>query len=162
MNQEVKVLTGVSLSDLDATKASDKAFEFEYINKAGNATGIFFKVLGGESETVKAETARLQNERRRQHAAREVRSKIGVGAKKIEFDSFESDVEYGRRLAAVRLVGWRTPTQTDGLTAEQIKRFSGINDPFTVENALRLCQSNDHIAESITVQSDTMENFIGI
>lgn len=139
MNAETKP---VSLDDLDASKASDEGFEFEYINHLGKHTGIFFKVLGGESETVKSEIARLQNERRRQHASREVNRRVGVGAKKVEFDTFESDVDYGRRLAAVRLIGWR-----------------GIADPFTPENALRLCKSNSHIAEAITAQSEAMENF---
>lgn len=152
----------VSLGDLDAAKASDKGFEFEYTNPAGKPTGIFFKVLGGESEMVKAEIARLQNERRRQHAAREVNRKIGVGAKKVEFDAFEEDVAYGRKLAAVRLIGWRCPGQTEGLSDEQKGRFSGISDPFTPENALRLCQSNSHIAEAITEQSEAIENFTQI
>ena len=136
---------GITLNDLDATKASAEAFEFEYINAAGEATGIFFSVLGGESEVVRAETSRLQNERRRKAAAREVAQKVGVGARKVEFEPFESDVIYGRRLAAVRLVGWR-----------------GIDDPFTPEAALYLCQNNDHIAAQITEQSNAMENFINL
>lgn len=142
-NQDVVKTVSVSLDDLDATKHGAEAFEFEYINKSGNATGIFFKVLGGESEAVKTETALLQNERRRKQAARDVTAKIGVGAKKVEFEPFESDVAYGRRLSAVRLVGWR-----------------GIKDPFTKENALRLVQNNDHIASAITEASEAMENFI--
>lgn len=140
MNHEAKLM---SLDDLDVTKSSDKPFEFEYIDHTGKATGIFFSVLGGESQTVKSEVARLQNDRRRQHAAREVRSKVGVGAKKIEFDSYEEDVEYGRKIAAVRLVGWR-----------------GISNPFTADNALRLCQSNSHVAAAITEQSEAIENFM--
>lgn len=139
MNAETKP---VSLDDLDAAKASDTPFEFEYINPAGKPTGIFLSVLGGESEKVKTEVARLQNDRRRQQAAREVRAKVGVGAKKVEFDTFESDVDYGRRLAAIRIVGWR-----------------GITEPCTPDNALRLCQSNANIAAQVTQQSEAMENF---
>lgn len=133
----------MKLEDLNATKASSTPFEFEYVDHQGNPTGIFFTVLGGESEEVKAETCRLQNERRQRAAARAVSQKIGVGAKKSEFDRYEDDVEYGRRIAASRLVGWR-----------------GIDDEFSPENALRLCKNNDHIAATITAQSEAMENFI--
>ena len=133
-----------SLDQLDATSASKKAFEFEYRDPStGDGTGLFFSVLGSESEVVTAEVARLINERRRKEAAREVNRKIGVGAKATEHDLFESDIEFGQRLAAVRLVGWR-----------------GITEPFTSENAMRLCKSNRDIAKQITDQSDTVGNFI--
>ncbi len=55
----------------------------------------------------------------------------------------ESNIEFDQRLAAVRLVGWR-----------------GITEPFTPENALRLCKSNRDITAQITQQSDYMANFI--
>ncbi|PIP01785.1 MAG: hypothetical protein COX55_09040 [Zetaproteobacteria bacterium CG23_combo_of_CG06-09_8_20_14_all_54_7] len=133
-----------SLADLDATKASEQAFEFEYINAAtGEGTGIFLSVLGGESEAVTAEVAKLINERRRKQAAREVQRKIGVGTKPTEFETLESDVAFGQRLAAVRLVGWR-----------------GISDPWTAENALKLCTSNRDIASQVTQQSDMVGNFM--
>lgn len=132
-----------SLDQLDATKAAAQAFEFEYINSAtGEGTGIFLSVLGGESETVTAEVAKLVNERRRKQAAREVNQKVGVH-KAVEFEPMESDVEFGQRLAAVRLVGWR-----------------GISDAWSPENALRLCRSNRDIAAQITQQSDASANFI--
>lgn len=136
---------GVSLDDLDATKASAEAFEFEYVTPAGENSGIFLSVLGSQSETVTKEVARLINERRRKQAAREVQQKVGVGVKTVEFDTLESDVEFGQRLAAVRLVGWR-----------------GITEPCTPENALRLCRSNREIAAQITLNSDEMANFMVI
>ena len=150
-----------SLDDLDAVAKGASAFEFEVDDDNGNPTGVWLSVYGGESEFVTSETARLQNERRRQAAAREINSKIGVGKHKVEFVPYESDVEYGKRVAAVRLAGWRTAGQTDGLTAEQKERFCGIAAPFTPENALRLCQRNEKIAAQITVQSEASENFIG-
>lgn len=135
----------MKLDDLNATKASSAPFEFEYIDHKGNPTGIFFIVLGGESEEVKAETCRLQNERRQRAAARAVSQRVGVITRKAEFDRYEDDVEYGRRIAASRLIGWR-----------------GIDDEFSKENALKLCQNNDHIAATITAQSEAMENFIKV
>lgn len=139
MNQKT-----VSLNDLDATKASADAFEFEYINpETGEGTGIFLSVLGGQSEIVSSEVAKLVNERRRKQAAREVAKKVGVGNKPIEFDTMESDIEFGQRLAAVRLVGWR-----------------GITETWSAENALRLCRSNRDIAAQVVSNSDEMGNFI--
>jgi len=148
-----------SLDDLDATKAGSHAFEFEYLDASGEPTGIWLSVFGGESEIVAAETARLQNERRRKEAARQVNQKIGVGAKKVDFEPFESDVDYGKRVASVRLAGWRGAGQVDGLTAEQKARFCGIAAPFNAENALRLCQNNALIAAQVTQQSEESGNF---
>ena len=134
----------LSLDQLDATKASATAFEFEYIDTStGECTGVFLSVLGSESEIVSAEVAKLINERRRKQAAREVQQKIGTGTKPVEFESIESDIEFGQRLAAVRLVGWR-----------------GISEPFTPENALRLCSNNRDIAAQITTHSDAISNFM--
>lgn len=133
-----------SLDQLDATSASKKAFEFEYRDPTtGDGSGLFFSVLGSESEVVTAEVARLINDRRRKEAAREINRKIGVGAKSAEFETLESDVEFGQRLAAVRLVGWR-----------------GITEEWSAANALRLCKSNRDIAKQITDQSDAVGNFI--
>lgn len=140
MTNEAKT---ISLDDLDATKASSEAFEFEYINQAGDATGVFFKVLGSQCETVTKEVAKLVNERRRKEAAREIQRKVGVGQKAVEFETMESDVEFGQRLAAVRLVGWR-----------------GITEQYSPEGALRLCRTNRHIAAQVTAQSDEMANFM--
>jgi hypothetical protein len=134
-----------SLDDLDATKASAQAFEFEYITSSGDNSGVFLSVLGGQSEIVTTEVARLINDRRRKQAAREVQQKIGVGSKAVEFETVESDIEFGQRLAAVRLVGWR-----------------GITEPWSVENALKLCRSNREIASQVTQQSDATANFISL
>lgn len=137
--------TSFSLDDLDAKKASAQAFEFEYITSSGDNSGVFLSVLGGQSEIVTTEVARLINDRRRKQASREVQQKIGVGSKVIEFETVESDIEFGQRLAAVRLVGWR-----------------GITEPWSVENALKLCRSNREIASQVTQQSDATANFISL
>jgi len=60
----------------------------------------------------------------------------------VETTKFEDDVDAGKRLAAVRMVGWR-----------------GITEPFTPENALRLCYSNPLVAAQVTENSDNTANF---
>lgn len=131
-----------SLSDLDATKASSAAFEFEFILADGSNSGVFLSVLGGQSERVAQEVASLVNERRRKHAARQTQAAMRNKAAP-EFDSLESDVEFGQRLAAVRLVGWR-----------------GIKEAYTPEGALKLCKSNRDIAAQVTEASDNLANFM--
>lgn len=132
----------LSLDDLDTSKASAEAFEFEYINAAGEPSGVFLSILGSQAEAVTQEVARLVNERRRKEAARDVARKVGTGPRAVEFETLESDVEFGQRLAAVRLVGWR-----------------GITEPWSPENALRLCRGNRELAAQVTMQSDMTGNF---
>lgn len=130
-----------SLNDLSATKASDEAFEFELEDSNGVGRGIFLKVLGSQSEKVTSEVARLINARRRSEASRAMRA----SKKTVEFEPIESDIEFGQRLAAVRLVGWR-----------------GITEGWTPENALTLCRSNRDISAQIVEQSDDMANFMKV
>ena len=132
----------VSLNDLDAAKASETPFEFNYVKPDGTETAIKLRVLGGQSEKVTQEVARLVNDRRRKEAVR--LAQVRVGNKRApEFETLESDVEFGQRLAAVRLVGW-----------------TGINEPWSEENALRLCKSNRHLAAQVAEQSEALENFM--
>jgi hypothetical protein len=132
----------LSISDLDTSRASSEAFEFEYVNALGEPSGVFLQVLGSQAEAVTQEVARLVNERRRKEAARDVARKVGTGPRAVEFETLESDVEFGQRLAAVRLVGWR-----------------GITEPWSPENALRLCRGNRELAAQVTMQSDMTGNF---
>lgn len=131
-----------SLSDLDATKASESAYEFQYLLPGGEGTGIYFSVLGSETETVTKEVARLVNERRKKEAIRNMNQNFR-NKNNAEFEPLESDIEFGQRLAAIRLVGWR-----------------GIQEEFNAENALKLCQSNRDIAAQITQNSDNLANFM--
>lgn len=133
--------TGVSLSSLNAVKASDTAFEFEYITPDGENSGVFLSVLGSQSDVVSKAAAKMINERRKKQAAREVGKRLNQ--KNVDFDTLEDDVAFGQRLAASRLVGWR-----------------GIDDPFTPENALVLCQTNSFIASQIMEQSNDLGNFM--
>ena len=128
-----------SLDDLDATRASAEAFEFEYLMPDGEPSGLFLSVLGGQSEQVTREVARIINERRRRDAVRAAKRKKDS----VEFDTFESDLETGSQLAFVRLVGWR-----------------GMVEEFNEANAMRLCSSNRDVAAQIIEQSDLMANFM--
>lgn len=129
---------GVSLASLSASTSA--AFEFEYVTPAGKHTGIFFQVLSGQSETVTAEINKLVNQRRQAEAAQ---AALGGRDARTAFTPVEDDVAFGQRLAAVRLVGWR-----------------GIEEEFSPERALQLCQSNADIAAQITEKSSNVGNFM--
>lgn len=141
MDSTTNRIGGVSLDSLNVVKASDSPFEFEYITPDGRQTGVFLKVLGGQSEVVTKAAAKMINERRRELAARELKKR--GNSKQIDFDPIEDDIEFGQRLAAVRLVGW-----------------SGITDEFSPENAMRLCKTNKYIAAAILEYSDDVANFM--
>ena len=132
-----------SLADLDVVSKSSNAFEFEYLTPDGSKSGIFFSVLGSNSDVVMGALAERINADRNREAYRQAKAaKSRPGAVAPEVSTFEDDVDSGKKLAAIRLVGWR-----------------GISEPFTPENALRLCYSNPLIAAQITEQSDDMANF---
>jgi hypothetical protein len=146
--------TGFSLKSLDARAASEVPFEFEYIQD-GVETGVWFSVLGGQSSQVTSEVNSMMNDRRRAQATKELAAKTG-GRKPVDFVTVESDLEFGERVAAVRLVGWRTANaDISDLTKEQQKRFAGIEEPYTPELALELIRSNQ-VAE----KSSAMGNFM--
>lgn len=131
-----------SLKSLDARAASETPFEFEYLLPDGSPTGVFLSVLGSQSKEVTAEVNRLMNLRRSAEATQAIAAKTG-GRKADAFVTVESDIEFGQRVAAVRLVGWR-----------------GIEEPYDPDLALELCKSNQDIATQVAEKSSDMGNFM--
>ena len=139
MNQAVEF----DLEDLNIVKDAETPFEFEYIKPDGSNSGIFLSVLGGHSDRVRSTAAELINARRQKQAAREVqKARSGRNTPSVEFDTVESDIEFGQRLAAVRLVGWR-----------------GIKTPWDEKAAAHLCKINPLIADQVMQASDDVANF---
>lgn len=131
----------LSLADLNARAASEKAFEFEYLIE-GEGTGFFVSVLGRSSDTISKALNAEMNARRRKLAiaeARNARARPGSA----EFEPIEGDIEFGQRMAALRMVGWR-----------------GVPEPFTPEAALQLCQDNPDLAAQVVEASDNLANFM--
>ena len=140
MSEAKKARVTLSLDDLDYISKSDAAYEFEYLTPDGEGTGVFISVLGGQAEVVTREVAAMLNDRRRKEAVRAMKAR--GNKKQAEFDPIEEDIEFGQRMAAIRIVGWR-----------------GITDPFTRENAMRLCATNREVAAQVIEHSDSMANF---
>lgn len=131
----------LSLADLNARAASEKAFEFEYLIE-GEGTGVFISVLGRHSDVVsKALNAEINDRRRKLVVAEARNAKARPGS--AEFEPIESDIEFGQRMAALRMVGWR-----------------GIAEEFTPERALQLCRDNADVAAQVVQASDDLANFM--
>lgn len=135
-------LAGLALSDLNARDHGAEAFEFEYLTPEGEGSGVFLSVLGGQSERVRNEVNNLINARRKKEQVIAARNAVSR-ATSADFTPIEDDISFGQRLAAIRLVGWR-----------------GISDPFTPENALLLCQTNDDVAAQVLEESNRTANFL--
>lgn len=128
-----------SLDAFDATAASDKPIEMEIILPDGSNSGAFLLILGNESSKVQAEVNRLVNERRKKALRAEAVRTKGDAA----FTPIEEDIEFGHRLTAVRVVGWR-----------------GIKEEWSPENAYRLVSRNASIAAQVTQASGEVADFL--
>lgn len=126
----------LSLADLDAVAAGGSAFEFEYIRPDGTGSGVFLSVLGSQSEKVTEEVNKLVNARRKQQA------QAAASGGKGDFTTIESDIEFGHKLTATRIVAWR-----------------GISDEFSPAGAYQLVSRNSAIAEQVTAASNDLTNF---
>lgn len=135
---------GIDIADLDARALSDEAFEFEYIRPDGAGSGVFISVLGSQSDKVSSEINQLVNARRRKDAVA-ARKSSGARPESAEFTPVEDDVEFGQRLSAVRIVGWR-----------------GIKQPYTPDLALKLCQSNAELSAQTLAASNELSNFMKV
>ncbi len=128
-----------SIGDLDVRQKGETPFEVPFRNPDGTETGVVLLVLGAQSATVQAETNRLINERRTAEAQREA-IQVNIGAPTVT--PVETDIEFGQKLAAVRLVGWK-----------------GIKEPWSKELALKLVKSNPLLADQLTKASAVVGNF---
>jgi len=131
---------GASLASLNTVSASATAHAFEYVGPDGSGTGITLRVLGAQAQIVTEATNRLINERRRQEAVRTIEA--GASRPGDAIMPVEDDIAFGQRLAAIRLVGWE-----------------GIEDDWTADNALLLCQTNADVSAQVLAQSNKVGNF---
>lgn len=125
----------VSLEDLNISKQCEDAFEFEYIDPAGNKTGIYISVIGSNAEKVRKFSIAEANKVRKEAALKGKR-------KDNEFTPIEDDIEYFIRDAANRIVAWR-----------------GIDQECNAENAEYLCRVNSEIRRQVVEASNELSNF---
>lgn len=129
----------LSLDDLDVSKASEAPFEFEVVDENEKGTGLFLSVIGGHAERVLDFSKKELNARRVAEAMQEKKDPRGKNPKVV---SVEKDMEFSTELVAMRIVGWR-----------------GIKEPYSHENAVRLCTINPPIKEQVLAVSEDLKNF---
>jgi len=78
----------VSLASLDVATLGDTPFEFEYLTQKGEGTGVFFSVLGSETETITKIANEMVNDRRRKESVAKMnnqfRNKIAPNMKLLK------------------------------------------------------------------------------
>lgn len=132
----------LSLKDLDVSKACETAHEFEVVDEVnGKGTGIFLTVIGGHAPAIQEFSKKEVNARRVAEAMAEKRDPRGKNPK-AKVIPVEEDIDFLTELVAMRIVGWR-----------------GIAEPYSHENAVRLCTTNPPIKEQILAVSEDLRNF---
>lgn len=129
-----------SLDDLDQARLCEVPYRFEVTNEAtGKGTGIFLSVIGGQAQVIQDYTVKVANDRRIAEAMHAKRDPRGKNPKVVKA---EEDVEVSTELVALRIVGWE-----------------GIREPFSHENAVKLCARNLNIKQQAYDASEDMKNF---
>lgn len=129
-----------SINDLDVTKSCETGYEFEVTDDVtGKGTGLFLTVIGGHAQRIADFTKKSLNERRLADAMAEKRDPRGKNPK---VHLVEEDIEFSTELVAMRIIGWR-----------------GISDPYSHENAVKLCTVNPPIKEQVLARSEDLKNF---
>lgn len=152
--------TGVSLASLNARKASEEAYEFEYVAPDGSLSGIFLSVIGTHSDTITKAMVETADEQRRRENVRAMKNSK-ARPENADLGSLAEDIDIGAKQAAKRLVGWRTPKDVEGLSAAQLERFQGIEEPWSEENALTLCRTNPDVSAQVMAKSNDLGNWMG-
>lgn len=129
-------IKGLSIDNLNINKQCDEAFEIEYVDGKGKNTGVFISVVGSHSDKVRKFSIDESNRRRREAFKNSKRKNND------DFTPIEEDIDYVIRDAACRIVGWR-----------------GINDAFSPELAVTLCEINPLIRSQVVDASNDMANF---
>jgi hypothetical protein len=128
----------ISLSSLNVVKASETAQKLEIIDEeTGALTGIVLDVIGSNSDKIQKIITKVANAKRQADKLAEKKGKDAPVSK------VEDDIEFIQELTAARIVGW-----------------SGIEEPYSVENALELIKINPVIREQVTTFSDNVSNFV--
>jgi hypothetical protein len=130
----------LSLNDLDVAKACEVPFEFEVTDDAtGKGTGLHLTVIGGHAQAIRDFSAKELNARRLAEAVAQKRDPRGKNPVVVQI---EDDIEFSTQLVAMRIVGWR-----------------GISEPYSHENAVKLCTINPPIKEQVLAVSDDLSHF---
>ena len=129
-------MKALSINDLNVTTKCESGYEFEYLDENGKGTGVMLTVIGAHAPAVQKWVNTQLNQRRKHEAMQAKRGK------NVDVRSIEDDIEFGVEFMAIRITGWK-----------------GITEPYTPDNALRLCEINPLIVEQVKAASEELANF---
>lgn len=124
------------MADLNLKAKCAEGFTFPFLDDAGKETGVTFTVLGAHAPAVQKWCNSELNARRKQDAMQAKRGKD------TDVRAIEDDIDFGVEFMAIRIVGWQ-----------------GITEPYSPENALRLCVTNPLVVEQVKSASEALANF---
>lgn len=131
-----KITIDRDLDAYDDVAASDVPYALKILKADGTEDGLILDVLGNQADTVQKAVNALVNERRKQQANAAAVTKGEAG-----FTPIESDIDFGHRLTAARVVGWN------------------LKKDFSADGAFRLVSRSARIAEQVTRASNDLGNF---
>ena len=126
----------MSLNDLNEVDACNHAEEMTFKDSLGEDTDIKLMVLGAHADLVQADLNKQIDRIRRNEFKSKKQGKIA------EPNPAADDIDSGIATVAKRIVGW-----------------SGIEDKFTPQNALRLCTQNPSCRGQVSEFSENLGNF---
>jgi hypothetical protein len=137
-----------SLASLNARKAAEVPYRFEYLLDGKEPTGVFLHVIGQQAQVVQdAITAEINGRRQRnaQEAMEAAKIVEAGGTPPPVWTPVELEVEFTQAGAAVRLVGW-----------------DGIEEDYTPELGAALVRDNGDAAAQVLKASNTLGNFMKV
>jgi hypothetical protein len=150
--------TGLTFSKVEAQIAVDTPADFEPHDGAGKPSGYFLKLLSDQHPKVRDGLTAIANGQRKRAAFTAEQARHSRPGE--TFIPVEDDIDDSVKGVALRIAGWRASGQTEGLTAEQIERFDGIDEEFSPANAVKLLKLIPSWAQQITNETAKMASFI--
>lgn len=144
--------TSFDISALDTATACDKGAEIEIKNNEGAGVGLFFRILGKDSQVFRDHVKQDVNARIRQEALAQRRGKD------MPPPTAEEAEEKATELLVLCTLGWRQD-KGDGTFKDTIT-YNGEELPFTVANAQKIYTSILPIRRQIDQAIGELENFM--
>lgn len=131
-----------SLDDLDQAKACEVPYKYEVKDEVtAKGTGLFLLIIGAHAQKVVDFSKKELDSRRVAEAMADKRDPRGKNpeAKVIPIDR---DINFSTELVAIRIVGWE-----------------GMEEPYSHENAIKLCTINPPIKEQVLGVSEDLKKY---
>jgi hypothetical protein len=145
-----------SIADMNVRRIVETPIEVEVETSLGWL--IFLKVIGSHSDTVRKHLFSAADEQQKDEVVQAVKNSKARPESAI-ITPLAKVVDRGNRAVARRIVGWRGPQDTEGLTPEQLEKFWGITNAYSFEAALELVDSDPAVGPKVLEAADDVGLF---